>query len=161
MSRAINYIPCLSTAGEVLKPIKLFVVLIQTNLHTKFPGSWLNRDIGLLCKLSAVSALLLLKSHWAAHKFSPVLIRWGQKTLHSKWCYASASFPGMGEKVIQATLNFPNMLSSWEWVVATLSLGYKLTSLLYIEKTSMPYNDFALGNQFCPHTYGLECHWAK
>lgn len=49
----------------------------------------------------------------------------GQKdTLYSRWGYAFTSLPWeKGQGPFQATLNFPNRLSGWEWLEAAFSLG--------------------------------------
>lgn len=52
-------------------------------------------------------------------------------TLHSRWQYVSAALSGWEwDEPLQATLSFPNKLSSWKGLGETLSLGYEFIPLV-------------------------------
>lgn len=75
-----------------LKQVKLFVVLIQADLYSKFPDS-----TGLLCKLSALPVHIQLEGCWAAQIPGVVSSPTGQmgleNALHSGWGYVSDPLP--------------------------------------------------------------------
>ena len=63
---------------------------------------------------------------------------------------------------LQATLNFPNRLSCWEGLGATLSLGYELIPLPLCSPGRLDalYWLCSGGHQLCLLPSGLECCWA-
>ena len=74
-----------------------------------------------------------------------------EDTLHSEWSYVSTPLLGWEVKgLIQATLSFPNSLSSLEGPRASLSLGYEFI-LLLLHSMGMLYTQYWLcsgDNQF-------------
>jgi len=63
-----------------------------------------------------------------------------------------------GERPLQATLNFPNKLSSWEGLGATLSLGYELIPLPVCNTRTLHTQYWLCSgdNQLCPLTFQLK-----
>lgn len=97
LGRPINWISCLGAGEGALRPVKLFVALVEANVHLKFPD-----QIGpmvLLCKLLALPTSPF-KQHWDTLHSGVVASTSGQMglegTLHSEWGCDSASCLGMG-----------------------------------------------------------------
>lgn len=84
-----------------------------------------------------------------------LLVRWGWHTLSKYMKLHGSNLPGQEG---QATLNFPNKLSSWEWLGPTLILGYELTLLLVLSTRALHawYRLCSEGDQFCSPASHLE-----
>ena len=114
------------------KSVKLFVVLTQADLHSKFP-EWTG-PLALFSKLSSLHTHLsawVTLGHIASRSCCQPFPSGGARG-HSPHCVGLwlGSLPGWEwEGSLQAALNFSNRLSVWEGLGTTLSLVYKLIPL--------------------------------
>ena len=75
--------------------------------------------------------------------------------------YLNSLFCGGAGGPLQATVNFPNMLSDWKGPGATLSFGYELIPLPMHSMGSLlaQYWLWFEDNQLCSPASQLEYHW--
>lgn len=157
-------LPCLVTAGQAVPKTGKALCCFNSGQPAHHVPWALATQAHWFCSMNpslyALSALLLAQVPLGCVGVLSSTYQMGPgDSLHSSWGYVSVPLPGRGGGILQATFNFPNMLSSWEGLGLTLGLGNQLITLsVYIKEASMPSDGFALGNQFCPHTSQLKRH---
>lgn len=149
VTETINQLPCSSTAGKAaLKLVKLFACCLNSSQPTT-QVPWLNRASGFALQTVGSVCPSLLNYHWPALLSGVFAGPSGQvvwKILYVGRSMFQHPFLGLRRGALQLTLSFPNKLSSWEGLWATLILGFELTHWLCVaQQVFRPCTGFALG----------------